>query len=257
LKVDSEVKRIVKFIQELVKESKSNGIVVGLSGGIDSALTAALSVEAVRSTNVQALILPIHSIEADIEDAKLVSNHLKINYILIDLSTTFDHFIKSLSAPIKEVKDLTKANLKPRMRMCSLYFFANQLNYLVAGTGNRSEDEIGYFTKYGDGGVDFLPIQHLYKHEVREMARYLKLPEKIINRKPSAGLWEGQTDEGEISQQLGFPISYDTLDEMLENIDKNTYNPNNPQYKTINELRRKNRHKLALPPALKRVETGD
>ena len=78
-----------------------------------------------------------------------------------------------------------------RMRMISTYYFANQLSYLVAGTGNKSEDDIGYFTKYGDGGVDFLPIQHLYKHEVRQLARYLKLPEKIVTRTPTAGLWEG------------------------------------------------------------------
>jgi NAD+ synthase len=155
-------------------------------------------------------------------------------------------------APKSPVKPLAKANLKPRLRMCALYFFANQRSALVAGTGNKSEDDIGYFTKYGDGGVDFLPIQHLYKHEVRAMARYLGLPEVIVTRKPSAGLWEGQTDEDELSKQLGFTVSYELLDEMLANIERKDYDPSDSNYQKLIELKRKNRHKIELPPALNR-----
>ena len=136
--------------------------------------------------------------------------------------------------------------------MISTYFFANQLNYLVAGTGNKSEDDIGYFTKYGDGGVDFVPIQHLYKHEVRQLATYLKIPEKIVNRTPTAGLWKGQTDEDELSKQLGFKIVYDHLDEMLDKIERDDYDKNNEEFKKLAELKRKSQHKVKLPPALKR-----
>ena len=250
--IKDEVERIVNFIRNLVQESKSQGIILGLSGGIDSALTATLSVRAVGKDKVQALILPCHSIDADLSDAKLVANHLGIKYKIVDLTESFDVVFKALSQD-QEADPIAKANLKPRLRMCSLYYFSNQLNYLVAGTGNKSEDEVGYFTKYGDGGVDFLPIQHLYKHEVREMAKYLQIPEKIVNRKPSAGLWEGQTDEDELSQQLGFSLTYDLLDQMLENIIKNTYDPADEKYQKLIDLRKKNRHKLELPPALKRL----
>lgn len=252
LNVESEVKRIVEFIKEIVQESKTKGIMIGLSGGIDSALTATLSVRAIRKEKVLALIMPIHSNQDDVEDATLVANFLELEYKILYLSDVFERFLDVLSLDHKPPKELAKANLKPRMRMCALYYYANHLNYLVAGTGNKSEDDIGYFTKYGDGGVDFHPIRHLYKHEVREMARFLKVPETIITRKPSAGLWEGQTDEGELSQQLGFAITYDYLDEMLENIEQKNFDPKDEKYKKLVELKKKNQHKIELPPVLKR-----
>ncbi|MFX1293838.1 MAG: NAD(+) synthase [Promethearchaeota archaeon] len=249
--VEIEVERIKNFIIKIFQESKTDGIIIGLSGGIDSALTATLCIHAVGIKRVFALILPCHSIEFDLNDAKFVADHLGINYKIIDLSESYDVFLGALLQD-KEINIIVKANLKSRIRMCSLYFYANQMNYLVAGTGNKSEDDIGYFTKYGDGGVDFLPIQHLYKHEVRKMARFLQIPEKIVDRKPSAGLWDGQTDEDEISQVLGFPVTYDVLDEMLDNISNNIYDPNDKKYRTLIELREKNKHKLNIPPALKR-----
>ena len=250
--IEHEVARMVEFIQQIASDSKTDGIVIGLSGGIDSATTATLCTQAIGKKRVFALILPVHSNETDLDDAKLVANHLGIEYKIIDLSQTYDIFLAALSQN-QEIKKITKANLKPRLRMCSLYFYANHMNYLVVGTGNRSEDLIGYFTKYGDGGVDFLPIQHLYKGEVREMAKFLKIPEKIIKRKPSAGLWEGQTDEDEISSQLGFPLTYNVLDEMLENIENNNYDTNDEKYRKLIELRKKNLHKIQLPPSLKRL----
>ncbi len=252
MQIEQEVERIVNFIKDTVQQSKTNGIVIGVSGGIDSAVTAALCVSAIGKSKVFALILPIQSRAADVTDAKLVANQLGIKYQIIDLTDTFDIFVKTL-AKNQELKELTKANLKPRMRMCAFYFYANHFNYLVAGTSNKSEDEIGYFTKYGDGAADFFPIAHLYKREVRELARFLKLPEKIITRKPSAGLWEGQTTEDEVSQQLSFSITYEALDEMLENISKNTYDPTNEKYRKLNSLREKNRHKIQAAPALKRI----
>jgi len=246
---EAEVERITSFIKKIVEDSKANGIILGLSGGIDSALTGALCVQALGKSKVFALILPIHSSKADLYDAKLMIAHLEIKFSVVDLTGTFDLLLKTLSSTQK-VKDLAKANLKPRLRMIALYFYANQMNYLVAGTGNRSEREIGYFTKYGDGAADFLPILHLYKKEVQEMAKYLQIPQRIIERKPSAGLWEGQTTEGEVSQQLGFSITYDKLDGMLENLTNDTFDPDNVEYQNLLKLREKNRHKSLLPPSL-------
>jgi len=252
LNIEAEAQRITLFIREMLDKSDTEGIVVGLSGGIDSALTASLCVRAIGRERVLALILPCHSVKADWEDARLVAKHLEIKSIVVDLSEVFDVFLAAL-AQGRKIAPLAKANLKPRLRMCALYYYANDLNYLVAGTGNKSEDEIGYFTKYGDGGVDFVPIQHLYKHEVREMARFLGVPEKIVTRKPSAGLWEGQTDEDELSQQLGFAVNYDILDEMLENIINDNYDKNDERYQKFVALRLKNKHKLEAPPGLERL----
>ena len=249
----AELERIKKFVKEIIHESGTNGIVVALSGGIDSALVAALSVETLGKENVHGLILPCHSNPADKEDALLVANHLGIKCKIVDLTEPFDVFLKKLvQSTDGSPTQLAKANIKPRMRMISTYYFANQLNYLVAGTGNKSEDDIGYFTKYGDGGVDFLPIQHLYKHEVRQLARYLKLPEKIVTRTPTAGLWDGQTDEDELSKQLGFKVVYDELDKMLDKIEKKEYDKKDKRYQKLIDLKRKSLHKVKLPPNLKR-----
>ncbi|MDD1777069.1 MAG: NAD+ synthase [Candidatus Helarchaeota archaeon] len=247
--IDAEIERIVTFIKKIIQDSKAEGIILGLSGGIDSALVGTLCVRALGKSRVSALLLPIHSPETDLDDAKLMANHLGITYEIVDLTQTFDLLLGALS-PAQEPKELAKANLKPRLRMIALYYQANKLNYLVAGTGNRSEKEIGYFTKYGDGAADFLPILHLYKRQVREMARYLKVPNKIIERKPSAGLWAGQTTEGEVSQQLGFPIIYDQLDEMLDHIATKTFDRTDAHYQSLLKLREKNKHKSQLPPSL-------
>lgn len=250
--IEKEVKRIISFIREIIDKSKVEGIVVGLSGGIDSALTANLCAKSIGKEKVLGIIMPCHSMEKDIKDAKLVANHLGIRYELINLDATFDTFIEALKTSFEPEK-MANANLKPRLRMCTSYYVANKLHYLVAGTGNKSEDDIGYFTKYGDGGVDFLPIQHLYKGEVRKMARFLGIPKEIIERKPSAGLWEGQTDVDELSNTLGFEVTYDKLDEMLKNIEKGNYDANNENYRRLVGMMERNRHKIELPPALKRI----
>jgi len=187
LTIEAEVERIVTFITKIIQDSNAEGVVLGLSGGIDSALTGTLCVRALGKSRVLALLVPIQSPETDLEDAKLMAQHLGIKYEPIDLTPTFDILLRALSRSQKP-NALAKANLKPRLRMIAFYYYANNMNYLVAGTGNRSEKEIGYFTKYGDGAADFLPILHLYKKQVREMARYLKLPKRIIERKSSASL---------------------------------------------------------------------
>ena len=144
------------------------------------------------------------------------------------------------TGPVDELRGrVPLANMKPRLRMATLYFFANTLNYLVAGTGNRSEAAIGYFTKYGDGGVDLLPIGHLVKSEVRAVARELNVPSPIIERSPSAGLWMGQVDE----EEMGF-----TYAELEHYLDEGPQGVSPALAMRIERLTRSSEHKRQLPP---------
>ena len=155
----------------------------------------------------------------------------------VDLTPVFEAFARALGEnPAENRLDLARNNLKPRLRMATLYFLASRNRYLVAGTGNRTELTLGYFTKYGDGGVDLLPLGHLVKHEVRELATYLSVPERVITKPPSAGMWEGQTDEDE----LGF--SYDDLDRYLVGGEGSE-----ALASRVEGLRQKNAHKLRIP----------
>jgi NAD+ synthase len=183
---------------------------MGLSGGIDSAAVAALVKEAIGKERLLALILPCHSQVQDLIDAQLVAKHLGIKTQTLDLSHIYDNLVRILP----EASSLAKANLKPRLRMLVLYYFANKLNYLVCGTGNKSELMVGYFTKHGDGATDILPIGNLLKKDVRKLAKQLKVPPRIITKLPTAGLWPGQTDEGEMG------ITYPELDGILERLEK-------------------------------------
>lgn len=186
----------------------ARGIVCGLSGGIDSAVVARV---AQLGTDGHALgvIMPAYSDPQDEADARLVAAHFGIPTVTVDLSGPYDALLdeaqRALSAlpatgqPVSEgAHRLALANIKPRLRMTTVYFVANRLNYLVAGTGNRSEIAIGYYTKYGDGGVDVLPLASLVKSQVCALARDLGVPARVIDKPPSAGLWLGQTDEGEM-----------------------------------------------------------
>jgi len=203
------VQKLCVWMEDKITEAKAKGIVFGLSGGLDSAVVAALSIR-IFPQNTLAIIIPCHSLEVDINDALEFINKFNIPYKIIDVSKVYDSFIYMLNDKEKEGSfKLAEANIKPRLRMTTLYYFANKLNYLVVGTGNKSELMIGYFTKYGDGGADILPLGNLLKSQVRELAEYLGIPKKIINKPPSAGLWEGQTDEKEIG------ISYEQLDKYL------------------------------------------
>ncbi|WP_425446047.1 NAD(+) synthase [Dethiothermospora halolimnae] len=194
---------LIKWLKEKVKEAGCKGLVFGLSGGIDSAVVAGLAKKAF-SDEALGVIMPCHSNPVDEEHGILVANALGLKTEKTDLSGVFDKLIE-------EVDDngdnkLAISNIKPRLRMTTLYYYAQKNNYLVAGTSNKSELTIGYFTKHGDSGIDILPIADFVKEEVRELARYLDIPDIIINKPPSAGLWEDQTDEDE----MGF--SYKELD---------------------------------------------
>jgi NAD+ synthase len=203
--------RISKWIADKVTETGCKGVVFGLSGGLDSAVVAALCLKSIAKDNVLGVFLPCYSDTEDAEDAMIVERHLGLKTEVVGLEDIFDNFAKSVDDGVLGVSGvkMSRANLKARIRMSVLYYIANSLNYLVVGTGNKSEIMIGYSTKYGDGGCDILPIGDLYKGEVRSLAKELGIPEKIITKAPSAGLWRGQTDEGE------FGMSYEQLDAAL------------------------------------------
>ena len=202
------VEKISEWIRQKVKEAGAEGVVVGISGGVDSSVVASLAQRAVGE-RLLGVIMPCHSEPLDEKYAWLVAEKLNIKRERLVLDPVYDRFLELLPSG----KRLTLANLKARLRMATLYFFANNLNYLVVGTGNKSETSIGYFTKYGDGGCDILPLGDLLKTEVKKLARELGIPEEIINRVPSAGLWGGQTDEEEIG------LSYEDLDEIISAIE--------------------------------------
>ncbi len=251
---------IVNWMLNYSESSGTDGYIIGLSGGVDSAVVAALAVKIVGSNGVHGLIMPIESNVDDQEDAIKIADHLRISYDIIDMSKAYNEMVNVYPhgrPPLCETTvtgennlRLMKANIKARLRMTMLYQFAGNFNYLVAGTGNRSEDAVGYFTKYGDGGVDILPIAEFYKGEIREMAIELGLPKEIANRTSTAGLWEGQTDE----EDLG--ISYDDLDIILKFLDNRDEHVPHPRLMEklpfVLNLIHKNKHKSEYPPIFKR-----
>lgn len=228
---------LVGWLQGEVEAAGCKGVVFGLSGGVDSATVAVLSRRAFRQNHL-ALILPVHSDPRDREDAHLVVEEFQLSHREISLTAVFDLLLEALAEGSFDpgAPDLPVSNLKPRLRMAVLYYFANKNRYLVVGTGNRSELSVGYFTKYGDGGVDLLPLGHLVKHEVRELAAHLGVPHSIIEKAPSAGIWRGQTDEGELG------LSYEDLDRYLV---EGTGTEELAAH--VLELRKRNAHKLRIP----------
>lgn len=198
------VQQITAWLKQQLEQSKAAGLVLGLSGGLDSAVCAALVRRATE--HCLALILPVESAVKDLDDAAMVASAVDLKTEYIDLTPAYRNLVKLLPGRDR----LAQANLKARLRMVVLYYYANLNNYLVCGTGNKTEIALGYFTKYGDGACDLLPIGDLYKTEVRELARALAIPAAIIDKVPTAGLWPGQTDEAEI----GF--AYDQIDQTLQ-----------------------------------------
>ncbi len=239
--------QIAKWMRRQVEAANAAGIACGLSGGVDSACVAGLATKAMGRKAVVGVLMPCHSDPIDNEYAQQVVETYGLETITVDLTPVYDSLVASLP-PTKH--RLPLANLKPRLRMTALYYVANTRNLLVAGTGNKSELMVGYFTKYGDGGVDMLPLGDLYKREVYDLARELGVPQPILDRPPTAGLWPGQTDEEEMG------LTYDNLERALvaltigsdHGVDRETL-------AQVRQMMASSAHKRSLPPVFVRGTT--
>ncbi|MBM7597825.1 NAD+ synthase [Virgibacillus halotolerans] len=217
--MEKTVNEIVVWLQEQVKDAGVKGLITGVSGGLDSAVVAHLMKRAAPDNSLGA-ILPIQTKAADLSHAEKVINSCGINAITVDLTETHSTMYEQMKSLLKEKNEfhdkndqLAGANLRARLRMSALYTLATNYNYLVVGTDNASEWYTGYFTKYGDGGVDIQPIIDFSKQEVRDMASYLGVPDEVVNKQPSADLWEGQTDEIEMG------TTYEKIDAYVQGKD--------------------------------------
>lgn len=202
--------KIKHFIKDYVEKSKAKGIVLGLSGGIDSSTAAALSALAIGGDKVLGLLLPEKETynKKDIGDAKLVAEKFGLNTETIDITPVLEAIQNTIPAFNHEDK-VCEGNVKARIRMVYLYYYANRLNLIVCGSSDKSETMIGYFTKWGDVAADISPLMDLYKTQVRKLAEHIGLPKEIVQKPSSPALWPGQVAEEEIG------IKYEILDLIL------------------------------------------
>lgn len=232
--------KIIIWLRKQVKNANAKGVVIGLSGGVDSAVVSVLCKKSFPDSTL-ALILPCGKQNESVNLAVKVAKLFNINYSIIDLTNIFLNFC-DLFQLNPESNDISVVNIKPRLRMITLYHYANKLNYLVVGTANKCELMTGYFTKYGDGGVDILPIGGLVKSQVLKLGKYLGIPEEVISRPPSAELWNGQTDENELG------IKYKYLDKIFLS---KSVPPKNISPKIFNKVQKMvllSQHKRKFPP---------
>ncbi|MFC5367993.1 NAD+ synthase [Salinirubrum litoreum] len=256
--LEAHREHIVSFLTDLVESAGADGAVIGLSGGIDSTLTAHLAVEALGPERVHGLVMPSDvNTEGNMTDAERVAELLDVSYDVIDINPIVDAFVDAFPAEDTETRldgDLQMAagNVRVRTRGVLNYFLANAQNRIVLGTGNRSEALAGYYTKYGDQAVDCNPIGNLYKQQVRQLAAHVGVPEDLVTKTPSAEMWLGQTDEEEMG------LTYDTLDAILavhvdgplsKSATIRELGVTGAQVDRVVELYERSEHKRHMPPA--------
>ena len=215
-------KRICRFIKEYAQNADAKGIVLGLSGGIDSGTIGALASKAIGGENVLGLMLPEKETfnQKDLDDAKAVANMFNVQTQIVDISNILDSFYKTI--PVFDASSrLSKGNIKARTRMICMYYYGNKLNRLVCGSSDKSETMMGYFTKWGNAAADISPIMDLFKTQVRQLAIHIGIPRELALKPSTPALWPTQTAENELG------IKYETLDLILYGLE---------HFLTVNEI---------------------
>lgn len=238
--------KLLKFIKQSISKADLETAILGLSGGVDSSVVAYLCQEAIGPRNVYGIFLPYRSKSQEVEDAELVAKRLDINFEMFNITSLVDLYFENFSSKVSKVR---RGNMMARIRMAILFDMSKVYNGLVVGTSNKSEILLGYYTVYGDGASSIAPIGDMYKTEVKEMAKNLDLPTKIVEKKPTAGLWEGQTDE----KELGF--TYQQADEILYYLEEEKLNVkeiidkeiDNDLIKKVTQVIESNKFKRYLP----------
>lgn len=254
--------QIAGWLKEQLEITGAERFVFGLSGGIDSAVVAGLCTRAVGADRALGIIMPSSSNPDDMRAAQLVADAFGLKTTMVDLTDVTEAVFDAMPDPstlfseilgVNEPTDvenslqLARANVRPRLRMITNYYIANLSRGVVVGTGNKSELMIGYFTKYGDGGVDLFPLTDLYKFEIRAVAKAIGVPDEVITRPPSAGLWEGQTDENEIG------LTYEVLDATLQAIEQGDTSDVEPEVLAkVQRMIAGSNHKRVAVPAFQR-----
>ncbi|ADQ66088.1 NAD synthetase [Halogeometricum borinquense DSM 11551] len=242
---------ILQFIRDVVDGAGAEGAVLGLSGGIDSTATAYLAAEALGKENLHGLVMPsVVNSDENMSDAERVAQELEIEYDVVEIQPIAETFFDTFPEAAND--RMAAGNVYVRVRGVLNYFVANHENKIVLGTGNRSEALTGYFTKYGDQAVDCNPIGNLYKQQVRQLAAHVGVPQDLVMKTPSAGMWTGQTDEDEMG------MHYDTLDAILalhvdgplsKSATMDHIDVTGEQIDRVVELYEQSAHKRQMPPA--------
>ena len=246
MKLEEYLKEIEQFLRDYIEKAHCNKYILGISGGVDSSLCAALAKNAVGKDRLLCLILPIESQKADENDALDLAKQLDLNYEIVDGTEVFKGYVETFKKLGQDFDRSTLGNLKARIRMSILYAYAQRYNGLVIGTDNADERYTGYFTKHGDGACDILPIAHLLKGEVVQASKILGISDYLAERVPTASLFEGQTDETEMGvtyKDLDHYILGGKVDEAVE--------------KRIQHLHKISEHKRVPTPMPKEFDRGE